>query len=60
MHENVCAGEEVSGYGYPGTVPVPGYIPGYPASHGCIRMPEKMSKVFFENVSIGTQVIVAP
>ncbi|MBA73445.1 MAG: L,D-transpeptidase family protein [Verrucomicrobiota bacterium] len=37
-----------------------GYIPGYPASHGCIRMPEKMSQVFFENVSIGTQVIVDP
>ena len=37
-----------------------GYIPGYPASHGCIRMPEKMSSIFFANVSIGTPVIVEP
>jgi len=37
-----------------------GYIPGYPASHGCIRMPERMSRIFFENVSIGTPVIVEP
>jgi lipoprotein-anchoring transpeptidase ErfK/SrfK len=37
-----------------------GYIPGYPASHGCIRMPEKMSRIFFENLSIGTPVIVEP
>ena len=37
-----------------------GYIPGYPASHGCIRMPEKMSQIFFQNVSLGTPVIVEP
>ncbi|MES2995492.1 MAG: L,D-transpeptidase family protein [Verrucomicrobiota bacterium] len=35
-----------------------GYLPGYPASHGCIRMPHYMSTKFFENVSIGTPVIV--
>ena len=37
-----------------------GYIPGYPASHGCIRMPQRMSQAFFNNVSVGTKVIVEP
>jgi hypothetical protein len=35
-----------------------GYLPGYAASHGCIRMPHQMSEKFFENVSVGTPVIV--
>jgi hypothetical protein len=35
-----------------------GYLPGYAASHGCIRMPHQMSEKFFENVSKGTPVIV--
>ena len=35
-----------------------GYLPGYRASHGCIRMPRVMAKHFFENVSIGTPVTV--
>lgn len=35
-----------------------GYLPGYAASHGCIRMPHFMSEKFFENVEIGTPVIV--
>jgi lipoprotein-anchoring transpeptidase ErfK/SrfK len=35
-----------------------GYLPGYPASHGCIRMPGKMAQVFFNNVDIGTPVTV--
>lgn len=35
-----------------------GYLPGYAASHGCIRMPHEMSEKFFENVEIGTPVIV--
>jgi hypothetical protein len=33
-----------------------GFLPGYPASHGCIRMPEHMARAFFNNVSIGTPV----
>ena len=37
-----------------------GFLPGYPASHGCVRMPEKMSAIFFENVQIGTPVLVTP
>jgi lipoprotein-anchoring transpeptidase ErfK/SrfK len=35
-----------------------GYLPGYPASHGCIRMPGKMAQVFFSNVDVGTPVTV--
>ncbi|MBV9673450.1 MAG: L,D-transpeptidase family protein [Verrucomicrobia bacterium] len=35
-----------------------GYLPGYPASHGCIRMPGKMAETFFDNVQVGTPVTV--
>ena len=35
-----------------------GYLPGYAASHGCIRMPHHMSEKFFENVQIGTPVVI--
>ncbi len=35
-----------------------GYLPGYPASHGCIRLPEEMAHHFFENSQHGTPVIV--
>jgi len=35
-----------------------GYLPGYAASHGCIRMPHQMSEVFFDNVVVGTPVII--
>lgn len=35
-----------------------GYLPGYPASHGCVRMPEEMAKAFFRNVTVGTPVEV--
>jgi hypothetical protein len=35
-----------------------GYLPGYAASHGCVRMPHQMSEKFFENVKIGTPVVV--
>lgn len=35
-----------------------GYLPGYAASHGCIRMPHQMSEKFFDNVVKGTPVIV--
>lgn len=37
-----------------------GFLPGYPASHGCVRMPDKMSAIFFENVQVGTPVLVTP
>jgi len=35
-----------------------GYLPGYPASHGCIRMPEFMAEEFFKSVSVGTPVMI--
>jgi hypothetical protein len=37
-----------------------GFLPGYPASHGCIRMPGFMAEKFFENVNVGTPVTVVP
>jgi lipoprotein-anchoring transpeptidase ErfK/SrfK len=37
-----------------------GFLPGYPASHGCIRMPGFMAEDFFRNVSVGTPVTIAP
>jgi hypothetical protein len=37
-----------------------GFLPGYPASHGCIRMPGFMAEAFFRNVEIGTPVVVTP
>jgi lipoprotein-anchoring transpeptidase ErfK/SrfK len=35
-----------------------GYLPGYPASHGCIRMPEFMAEEFFKSVSVGTPITI--
>jgi len=35
-----------------------GYLPGYPASHGCVRMPEEMAVAFFNAVEVGTPVRV--
>ena len=35
-----------------------GYLPGYPASHGCIRLPKEMAFHFFQNAPIGTPVAI--
>lgn len=35
-----------------------GYLPGYPASHGCVRMPEQNAIAFFQAVETGTPVHV--
>jgi lipoprotein-anchoring transpeptidase ErfK/SrfK len=35
-----------------------GYLPGYPASHGCVRMPRELASRFFNRVQIGTPVSV--
>ncbi len=35
-----------------------GYLPGYAASHGCVRMPERMAIAFFNQVEVGTPVNV--
>jgi hypothetical protein len=37
-----------------------GFLPGYPASHGCIRMPGFMAQAFFRNVQVGTPVEIDP
>jgi len=36
-----------------------GILPGYPASHGCIRMPAEIAPMFYQKVKIGTPVEVA-
>lgn len=35
-----------------------GILPGYPASHGCIRLPDEIARLFFENAPSGTVVTV--
>ena len=37
-----------------------GILPGYPASHGCIRMPEPAAAVFYSKVKVGTPAVVEP
>jgi hypothetical protein len=36
-----------------------GNLPGYPASHGCVRLPVKFSELLFTVTHIGTPVIIA-
>jgi lipoprotein-anchoring transpeptidase ErfK/SrfK len=35
-----------------------GYLPGYPASHGCVRLPYAGAQLFYNAVHIGTSVTV--
>ena len=35
-----------------------GFLPGYPASHGCVRMPHDLAAQFFARVEVGTPVEV--
>jgi len=35
-----------------------GFLPGYPASHGCIRLPKEAAERLYRTVSVGTPVIV--
>jgi lipoprotein-anchoring transpeptidase ErfK/SrfK len=37
-----------------------GILPGYPASHGCIRMPEPAAALFYSHVKVGTPAVVEP
>ncbi len=37
-----------------------GFLPGYAASHGCVRMPPHMAATFYNNVVKGTPVTVRP
>ena len=35
-----------------------GILPGYPASHGCIRLPENIAPLIYSKVRVGTSVRV--
>ncbi len=35
-----------------------GHVPGYAASHGCLRLPPSMARTFYENTPMGTPVTV--
>ncbi|MDF1811348.1 MAG: L,D-transpeptidase [Verrucomicrobiales bacterium] len=35
-----------------------GYVPGYPASAGCVRLPYDMARVVFDNTQTGTKVSI--
>jgi lipoprotein-anchoring transpeptidase ErfK/SrfK len=35
-----------------------GILPGYPASHGCVRLPDEIARLFYDRVKIGTPVTV--
>lgn len=35
-----------------------GYVPNFPASHGCIRLPEDTARKFFSEIPVGTLVTV--
>ena len=35
-----------------------GYLPGYPASHGCVRLPDDIAKLFYDHVVVGTPVTI--
>ena len=35
-----------------------GHLPGYPASHGCVRLPSSKAQIFYNYASVGTRVVV--
>jgi hypothetical protein len=35
-----------------------GQLPGYPASHGCVRLPEEIAKLLFDKATVGTSVTI--
>ena len=37
-----------------------GFLPGYPDSHGCIRLPHAFAELLYSNVSLGTPVDIVP
>jgi len=37
-----------------------GILPGYPASHGCIRLPAEIAPLIYQKVKIGTPVVIEP
>lgn len=37
-----------------------GVLPGYPASHGCVRLPSNIAKLIYDKVRFGTPVTIEP
>lgn len=37
-----------------------GYLPGFPASHGCVRMPYWKARQFYNTADVGTLLVVRP
>lgn len=37
-----------------------GILPGYPASHGCVRLPADIAPLIYQKVKIGTSVTIEP
>lgn len=35
-----------------------GHLPGYPASHGCVRLPEDIARMIYEKVVVGTRITI--
>lgn len=35
-----------------------GILPGYPASHGCVRLPAEIARLIYDKVRIGTRVVI--
>lgn len=35
-----------------------GILPGYPASHGCVRLPDDIAKLFYSKIVVGTPVTI--
>ena len=35
-----------------------GILPGYPASHGCIRLPANIAPLIYQKVKLGTEVVI--
>lgn len=35
-----------------------GILPGYPASHGCVRLPDDIAKMIYQRVKLGTRVTI--
>ena len=35
-----------------------GVLPGYPASHGCVRLPSEVAKKLFQIIPRGTTVVI--
>jgi lipoprotein-anchoring transpeptidase ErfK/SrfK len=37
-----------------------GILPGYPASHGCVRLPAEIAPIIYQKVRVGTKVEIEP